>query len=89
MKSFPRRLSIVIACLLLALSMTACRTAAPVTASMPMSFGCSSPVRDVPPPEPAPIAAAPAPLPAPVMEVAPAPEPVPAPQPTRRVLRKN
>jgi hypothetical protein len=94
MKSSPNRLLIVSACLLLAISMTACKTAATSTvstASMPMSFGCTSPVREVPPPAPepapAPIVAAPAPEPAPY--VAPAPEPVPAPAPARRTLRKN
>lgn len=92
MKSSARQLLIVSACLLLALSTTACKTASTVsTASMPMSFGCSStPVAEAPAPAPAPapIAAAPAPAP---MEVAPAPAPEPAPEPApaRKTLRKN
>ena len=94
MKSSPNRLLIVSACLLLAISMTACKTAATSTvstASMPMSFGCTSPVREVPPPapEPAPIVAAPAPEPAPYVAPAPEPVPAPAPAPKRRTLRKN
>ena len=93
MKSSPRRLLIVSACLLLAVSMTACKSASTLsTAAMPMSFGCSStPVAEAPPvaPAAAPIVAAAAPEPAPY--VAPAPEPAPAPAPVskRKTLRKN
>ena len=92
MKRFEKRIPLVIACLAVAMTLSACRStkSAAAVSAVPFAFGCASaPIKEMPAPVQEAVVAPPPPAPEPAMAPAPEPAPVEAPVTKHKKLRKN